>query len=127
MSINTSPDSNIIKQEVLRALSKIIFREGSDLYKSLKSTVSSTFDEFTFSVNSSLMAKNVSFPFNNSTLIHFWHIGHVFHALHHFCHVVFIGHEFHNLSCFTKLLYQFIYFSNISSWAFSYSFSSTSI
>ena len=41
MSINTSPDSNIIKQEVLRALSKIIFREGSDLYKSLKSTVSS--------------------------------------------------------------------------------------
>ena len=38
--INTSPDSNIIKQEVLRALSKIMFGEGSDLYKSLKSTVS---------------------------------------------------------------------------------------
>ena len=39
--INTSPDSNIIKQEVLRILSKIMFGEGSDLYKSLKSTVSS--------------------------------------------------------------------------------------
>ncbi len=39
--INTSPDSNIIKQEVLRALSKIMFGEGNDLYKSLKSTVSS--------------------------------------------------------------------------------------
>ena len=39
--INTSPDSNIIKQEFLRTLSKIMFGEGNALYKSLESTVSS--------------------------------------------------------------------------------------
>ena len=39
--INTSPDYNIIKQEFLRTLSKIMFGEGNDLYKSLESTVSS--------------------------------------------------------------------------------------
>ena len=33
--INTSPDSNIIKQEFLRTLSKIMFGEGNALYKSL--------------------------------------------------------------------------------------------
>ena len=39
--INASPDSNIIKQEFLRILSKIMFGEGNALYKSLESTVSS--------------------------------------------------------------------------------------
>ena len=39
--INTSPDSNIIRQEFLRTLSKIMFGEGNALYKSLESTVSS--------------------------------------------------------------------------------------
>ena len=39
--INTSPDSNIIRQEFLRTLSKIMYGEGNALYKSLESTVSS--------------------------------------------------------------------------------------